>query len=184
MCRFNLLARLPSHHLVSRPPAFQHAKELLVWENIVTESEEASLMAQIDKTMLRRRFESSHWDHVIFKYREMERPLDWFDATNKATLSKLMEAVSTHQNCTLLPQFHILDYAADGYLDAHVDSVKFSGNLVCGLSLLSSRVMRWEKLLPDSQPHTDTGNEQEGAWKRANVDPLLLMLFFLADRFI
>ena len=37
---------------------------------------------------------------------------------------------------------HAIDLAADGALDAHVDSVKFSGGLVAGLSLLSDAIMR------------------------------------------
>jgi alkylated DNA repair protein alkB family protein 7 len=44
---------------------------------------------------------------------------------------------------------HVLDLAADGYITPHVDSVKFSGDLVCGVSLLSGAVMT---LAPEAPP--------------------------------
>jgi alkylated DNA repair protein alkB family protein 7 len=44
---------------------------------------------------------------------------------------------------------HVIDLHADGRLNAHVDSVRFSGNIVAGLSLLSDCVMR---LKPDVDP--------------------------------
>jgi alkylated DNA repair protein alkB homolog 7 len=36
---------------------------------------------------------------------------------------------------------HIIDLSSDGFITPHVDSVKFSGHLVCGLSLLTSSIM-------------------------------------------
>ena len=37
---------------------------------------------------------------------------------------------------------HVVDLAKDGHIGAHVDSIKFSGGIVAGLSLLSRRTMR------------------------------------------
>ncbi len=37
---------------------------------------------------------------------------------------------------------HAIDLKKDGQLQAHIDSVRFSGDLVAGLSLLSSSIMR------------------------------------------
>lgn len=45
---------------------------------------------------------------------------------------------------------HAIDLKKEGELNAHVDSVKFSGDLVAGISLLSSSVMRLT-------PHEDGG---------------------------
>jgi alkylated DNA repair protein alkB family protein 7 len=39
---------------------------------------------------------------------------------------------------------HVVDLANDGHIGAHVDSIKFSGGIVAGLSLLSQRTMRLE----------------------------------------
>ena len=50
-------------------------------------------------------------------------------------------ATNTGKNIQWLP-CHAIDLAQDGDLDAHVDSVKFSGGIVCGISLLSDSIMR------------------------------------------
>jgi alkylated DNA repair protein alkB homolog 7 len=48
---------------------------------------------------------------------------------------------SLHFSGTWLP-CHAIDLHQDGELNAHVDSVRFSGNLVAGLSLISDAIMR------------------------------------------
>ena len=37
---------------------------------------------------------------------------------------------------------HVIDLADDGHIGPHVDSIKFSGKLICGLSLKSARILR------------------------------------------
>jgi alkylated DNA repair protein alkB family protein 7 len=44
---------------------------------------------------------------------------------------------------------HAIDLKKEGELTAHVDSIKFSGDLVAGISLLSPSIMR---LVPDDAP--------------------------------
>jgi hypothetical protein len=39
-------------------------------------------------------------------------------------------------------QVHVLDLHPEGYILPHVDSIKFSGGVVAGLSLLSTSIMR------------------------------------------
>lgn len=56
-------------------------------------------------------------------------------------------------NFTWLP-CHAIDLHKDGELNAHVDSVRFSGDLVAGLSLLSPSIMR---LIPN-----DDGDVKHG----------------------
>ena len=52
---------------------------------------------------------------------------------------------------------HAIDLHQDGALKAHVDSVRFSGNVVAGLSLLSPSIMRFqpEEQQPQQQQHVD-----------------------------
>lgn len=47
---------------------------------------------------------------------------------------------------------HVIDLEATGRIDPHVDSVRFSGHYVCGLSLLSPAVLR---LQPDVGERND-----------------------------
>jgi len=49
--------------------------------------------------------------------------------------------IATSRNIRWLP-CHAIDLSANGELSAHVDSVKFSGEIVAGISLLSDSIMR------------------------------------------
>lgn len=63
-------------------------------------------------------------------------------------------ATNIGKNIQWLP-CHAIDLAQDGDLDAHVDSVKFSGGVVCGISLLSDSIMR----LRPSEESLERGNQ-------------------------
>jgi alkylated DNA repair protein alkB family protein 7 len=110
----------------------------------------------------RRRYEQDHWDAVIINFRECEHS-KW-SAEAAAVLEQLRSSISAVASPTtttsssntsptspssnpitplkFLPSVHILDLHAEGYIKPHVDSVKFSGGIVAGLSLLSDAVMR------------------------------------------
>jgi alkylated DNA repair protein alkB family protein 7 len=53
---------------------------------------------------------------------------------------------------------HAIDLKKQGELNAHVDSVRFSGDLVAGISLLSPSIMR---LMPDNDDSEDKAKEQD-----------------------
>jgi hypothetical protein len=116
-----------------------------VWADFISEDEEAALAAELEPHLRRRRYEGSHWDAVISKYRELQLPL--------AKLSPLAQAIAARVHALMppgrrpMPTFHVLDLAADGAIGHHVDSVKFSGDVVAGISLLSDAVMQ---LRPDA----------------------------------
>ncbi len=102
----------------------------------------------------RRRYEKGHWDAVITDYKEIELTDEIME---DPCISKIFDRTRefletnhlTYQPVTWLP-CHAIDLKKDGELNAHVDSVKFSGDLVAGISLLSHSIMR---LLP----HVDGG---------------------------
>ena len=70
-------------------------------------------------------------------------------------------AASLHFSGTWLP-CHAIDLHQDGELNAHVDSVRFSGNLVAGLSLLSDAIMRLK-------PSTDSTSIDKSDEKGENM---------------
>lgn len=76
----------------------------------------------------------------------------------------LQEASHVPPECKWLP-CHAIDLKQDGQLTAHVDSTKFSGGLVVGISLLTPSIMR---LIPDQQ-----AAEQAG-WVDLYLPPLSL----------
>lgn len=116
-----------------RPPP------LRVYRDVVTEDEEASLVADADKFFRRTAFTDGHFDNVIVGYREAQKPLRNFSAASRTVLERLTAAVFP-ADTSLLP-VHLLDLSPDGYIQRHVDHVEYSGAYIVGLSLLSDAVM-------------------------------------------
>ena len=97
----------------------------------------------------RRRYSKGHWDAVIVRYKETEL------TDEKASLSDISRTVLDRVRRQLLQRHlndagavvdwlpcHTIDLHADGQLKAHVDSVRYSGGMVAGLSMLSGSIMR------------------------------------------
>jgi alkylated DNA repair protein alkB family protein 7 len=111
-----------------------------VYENFVTEDEESSLTKELEPQLKRLRYEEAHWDNAIAAYRETEKS-SWKNEIN----SKTVEMVKTFcfpSSYTTLPHVHVLDLAKHGHIKPHIDAVKFCGDIIGGLSLLSPSVMR------------------------------------------
>jgi len=94
----------------------------------------------------RRRYEKGHWDAVIVNYKEVELADETID---DGKVPEIFERTRTflesnhleYQPVKWLP-CHGIDLKKEGELKAHVDSVKFSGDLVAGISLKSPAIMR------------------------------------------
>jgi len=95
------------------------------------------------RSFLRRRYEQGHWDAVITDYKEVELGDESTLSTlSQQTLDKCREEL---RNRHLKPSAQFLPchaIALRGQLKAHVDSIRFSGSMVAGISLLSSSIMR------------------------------------------
>lgn len=161
----------------------------MVYENAVTEEEAAALVHDIESRMKRRRYEKGHWDAVITQYKEIELPLPSESSSSAlAPLSdpsiraierirRLLEMQHFDSNGAAADQdghtkdkvswisCHGIDLKKEGRLTAHVDSVRYSGLIVAGLSLLSSSIMR---LRPAAEMHDNSissagdGQDSEG----------------------
>lgn len=115
----------------------------------VTQQEEAALLAELDIQFKRMRYEFDHWDDAIHGYRETERT-HW-QPCNAPVVQRLQrEALRwAAEGAELLPHVHVLDLHAEGCIKPHVDSTRFCGDVIAGLCLLSTAVMR---VSPESQP--------------------------------
>lgn len=162
----------------------------VVYPNMITDQEASAISDEIlGHRMRRRRYEKGHWDSVITGYREIElldlhqimngtehsEKLPHQDslqlATIAVTLARLRRHLEEHHETTnhWLP-CHAIDLAKNGELHAHVDSVRFSGHIVAGLSLLSPAIMRL-KPSEDGKNHerdesdnkNDNGNDSENS---------------------
>ena len=73
---------------------------------------------------------------------------------------------------------HAIDLKKDGELKAHVDSVRFSGDLVAGLSLLSPSIMR---LIPcddnDDDDDDDDDNNKNSKNSTKDEEPYYVDMF-------
>ena len=138
-------------HLIEAndPNTFELLKKtMIVTENFLTESEEQSLLNEIEPYMKRLRYEYDHWDDAIHGYRETER-LNW-NEQNQQILQRVKQFAFDYFNqqdhlehpTNLLNHIHILDLHEKGYIKPHIDAVRFCGNTIAGLCLLSDGVMR------------------------------------------
>ncbi|VIO93589.1 spermatogenesis associated 11, putative [Brugia malayi] len=107
--------------------------------NFITKDEEISLLDEINPHMKRIRYEKSHWDDAIHLYREREQ-LKW-RKENEAILDRIRKHSFEKEDKQHL-FVHILDLHEDGVIKPHIDSVRYCGDVITGLSLLSDAVMR------------------------------------------
>lgn len=108
----------------------------------ITEEEEAALLKELEPGLKRKRYEFDHWDNAIHGYRETER-VTWGPAC--AEVLNRVRSVAFPPDSPLLGPVHVLDLDKKGYIKPHIDSVKFCGSTIAGLSLLSDSVMRLAK---------------------------------------
>ncbi len=142
-----------------------------MYPGFITETEGNALVAEASRRLKRRRFENGHWDSVITGYREVELstpddqyPRHDFDVEDEAAhVPSYVKAIQKTRNHLENRHFHVhggcadgtvsnsitgwlpchaIDLSANGELKPHVDSVKFSGKIVAGLSLISDAIMR------------------------------------------
>ncbi|XP_003387940.1 PREDICTED: alpha-ketoglutarate-dependent dioxygenase alkB homolog 7, mitochondrial-like [Amphimedon queenslandica] len=130
---------------------------VLVKENFVSEREEEELVKEARSSFRRVKYEYDHWDGVIKGYRETEKS-QWRSQSNQSVIKRLEKATleasggevtapaammnNSPPNSLLLSSVHVLDLAKDGYINPHIDNVKFCGTTIAGISLLSDSVMK------------------------------------------
>uniref|UniRef100_A0A8C4MZ67 Alpha-ketoglutarate-dependent dioxygenase alkB homolog 7, mitochondrial n=1 Tax=Equus asinus asinus TaxID=83772 RepID=A0A8C4MZ67_EQUAS len=111
----------------------------VVRPGFLSAAEEETLSRELEPELRRRRYEYDHWDAAIHGFRETEKSR-WSEAS-RAILQRV-QAAAFGPGQTLLSPVHVLDLEPRGYIKPHVDSVKFCGATIAGLSLLSPSVMR------------------------------------------
>lgn len=116
-------------------------RDMILIEDFVTETEEESLCAETQKSMKRMRYQYDHWDDAIHGYREMEKT-DW-RPENELLFQKVRNKAFV---ANVLPHVHILDLAADGIIKPHVDSSRYCGSTIAGLSLMTDCIMRLRRV--------------------------------------
>lgn len=116
-------------------------QDMILIEDFVTEPEEEKLCEEIQKAMRRMRYQYDHWDNAIHGFREMEK-LDW-RPENEQVIQRVRNKAFV---ANVLPHVHILDLAADGIIKPHVDSSRYCGSTIAGVSLLTDCIMRLKRV--------------------------------------
>ncbi|XP_053907808.1 alpha-ketoglutarate-dependent dioxygenase alkB homolog 7, mitochondrial [Cuculus canorus] len=111
---------------------------VVVRGGFVSPEEAAELEAELEPLLRGRRYQFDHWDGAISGYRETERGR-WGPA-GRAVLGRLSAEFPPERPPR--PLVHVLDLHRRGHVAPHVDSVKFCGCTLAGLSLLSAAVLR------------------------------------------
>uniref|UniRef100_A0A0M3INN6 Alpha-ketoglutarate-dependent dioxygenase alkB homolog 7, mitochondrial n=1 Tax=Ascaris lumbricoides TaxID=6252 RepID=A0A0M3INN6_ASCLU len=107
--------------------------------DFITEKEERSLLNEIEPHMKRLRYEKSHWDNAIHLYREREQRR-WSEE-NEPIIQRVRDK-SFKKGDAHLSYVHILDLHKDGVIKPHIDSVRYCGDVISGMCLLSDAVLR------------------------------------------
>uniref|UniRef100_H0XU03 Alpha-ketoglutarate-dependent dioxygenase alkB homolog 7, mitochondrial n=2 Tax=Otolemur garnettii TaxID=30611 RepID=H0XU03_OTOGA len=111
----------------------------VVRPGFLSAAEEETLSQELEPELRRRRYEYDHWDAAIHGFRETEKSR-WTEAS--WAILQRVQGAAFGPGQTLLSPIHVLDLEPQGYIKPHVDSIKFCGATIAGLSLLSSSVMR------------------------------------------
>ncbi|CAG5897659.1 unnamed protein product [Menidia menidia] len=140
-CASSGLLSPPDELIVGSSPQLVETlgSQVEVRTGFITEEEEAALLRELEPGLKKKRYEFDHWDDAIHGYRETER-VTWGPAC-EAILSRV-RSVAFPTGSPLLGPVHVLDLDRTGYIKPHIDSVKFCGNTIAGLSLLSDSIMR------------------------------------------
>ena len=135
----------------SLPPGCSYHADFL------TADEQDALVEAIKARLKGTGYERDHWDAVIDRYREREM-LSVDDDLAAAAVERVRAFLRSEQGVTSFLPPHCIDLAADGgVIRPHIDSIKFSGRVVAGVSLVSAATM----VLAEADPAT--GEPRPGA---------------------
>ncbi|XP_055317631.1 alpha-ketoglutarate-dependent dioxygenase alkB homolog 7, mitochondrial [Sitodiplosis mosellana] len=148
----------------------EFVRDMILIEDFISEEEEEHLFAETKKTMKRMRYQYDHWDDAIHGYREMEKT-DWWPENER-----IFERVRSKAFvANVLPHVHILDLAADGIIKPHVDSSRYCGTTIAGLSLLTDCIMRLKRVDENQHKQSREGGDdrkQSGNQSKQEVNNL------------
>jgi alkylated DNA repair protein alkB homolog 7 len=123
-------------------------KDMIVIDDFITPEDSFLLLTEIEPYLKRMRYERDHWDDAIQGFRETERT-SWYPQ-NKEIINRIITKAFPNVSKTM-PYIHILDLEATGFIKPHVDSVRYCGSTIAGVSLISDSVM---KLVQTTEDHT------------------------------
>lgn len=127
---------------------------MVIHTDFITEAEEQHFIEELEPYLKRMRYEFDHWDDAIHGFRETERK-NWYP-DNKAVINRIRDIAFSGE---ILPHIHVLDLADKGVIKPHVDSTRYCGTTISGISLLSNSVMRLVRV--DERKYNQTNQQDD-----------------------
>lgn len=116
---------------------------LIAIPDFINEIEEAAALSDVESQLKRLRYDDGHFDGVILHFRERTYPIAALSASSQGVISRAYSLFpKTPTTGSHMDSVHAIDLDARGEIRNHVDSIKFSGSIICGISLLSDAIMR------------------------------------------
>lgn len=150
---------------------------LVLLNEFISVDQEKELLAELleskDSDIMLRRWRKQeyiqgHWDKAITDYKETQRSLQNWSQHNRNLLKNTQdftELVSNRLNFKLGGKWldpHVIDLKEKtGEIFPHVDHIKHSAEVICGLSLLSDRKMLLSVVSQDQKNHNARAKEEE-----------------------
>ncbi|XP_055910260.1 alpha-ketoglutarate-dependent dioxygenase alkB homolog 7, mitochondrial [Eupeodes corollae] len=135
-------------------------KDMRIIQDFISVEEETKLFEEIEPYIKRLRYEFDHWDDAIHGFRETERK-NWYPH-NREIIERVRSTAFAGE---IMQYVHVLDLAEKGVIKPHVDSTRYCGTTISGISLLSDAVMRLvrtdEKKYQQGNLSDDKGNDNE-----------------------
>lgn len=148
----NRCMRKPGASMISRTLSTNLDSHFGLLENVISHAEEEELVRYVSSLLRRKRYEGNHWDSVIVQYKELELHEARKMPERVEDVLRRVEALIKQSYRSEIGQLqppHVIDLDALGRIGPHIDSIKHSGGVLCGLSLMSSRIM---ELAQDAEP--------------------------------
>uniref|UniRef100_A0A1A9WT23 Alpha-ketoglutarate-dependent dioxygenase AlkB-like domain-containing protein n=1 Tax=Glossina brevipalpis TaxID=37001 RepID=A0A1A9WT23_9MUSC len=131
-------------------------QDMRILANFISEDQEQQLLNEIEPYIKRLRYEFDHWDDAIHGFRETERK-HWYPE-NRKIIDKIQHTGFADE---VMPFVHVLDLSSEGVIKPHVDSTRYCGNTIAGLSLLTDSVMRLARIDEKKYQQNYQSNGQE-----------------------
>jgi hypothetical protein len=154
-----------------------------LFNNIITQTQATSLSYEAIKFLQYKPYEIDHYDHVIKNYREKQVGLGKWSIENRALLTKIQEIIQQTTQLDINKPFmdpHIIELKPSGRIDAHVDSVKYGGEVVAAISLQSKR--RLIMTYPNTNQQQQQQHQQNIAFE-LDLEPCSLYIMSKQSRY-
>ena len=136
-------------HLIKAPTkqiASETLKHVRIIPNFINQEQQSLLLKEIDRKWQGLPYQFDHWDGAIKNFRERDLK-EFRNPKNTEIINQIDREIrdflgETKNELQILDSLHILDLHETGCIEPHIDSIKFTGEALASLSLISESRLR------------------------------------------